>query len=75
MTEEMEEVYRKQRFYSDRGVPIEVLDSKQLAEAEPNLRTGMAGGLLMPGDSVCYPPCAARYLIESAGAKSVWDDA
>ncbi len=67
--EEMEEVHRKHRFYYERGIPVEVLDSKQLAEAEPNLRAGMAGGLLMPADSVCYPPCAARFLIESSGAE------
>ncbi len=67
--EEMAEVARKQCFYSTRSVPVEVLDGKQLAEAEPNLRAGMAGGLLMPADSVCYPPCAARYLLERAGAE------
>ena len=44
-------------------VPTQVLDSKQLGEAEPNLRDGMAGALLMSADSVCYPPCAARYLL------------
>ncbi len=67
--EEMTEVERKRCFYSTRGVPVEVLDSKQLAEAEPNLRAGMAGGLLLPADSVCYPPCAARYLLERARAQ------
>jgi glycine/D-amino acid oxidase-like deaminating enzyme len=33
---------------------------------EPNLRDGMAGGLLVPEDAVLYPPCAARFLIEGA---------
>src|SRR3954468_5173348 len=60
--EEMDEVRRKFRFYAERGVPVEVLDRRQLAEAEPNLRAGMAGALLMPADGVCYPPCVARYL-------------
>ena len=36
--EEMEEVLRKQRFYSERGVVVEVLDAHALYEAEPNLR-------------------------------------
>ncbi len=67
--EEMAEVERKRRFYCARGIPVEVLDAKQLAEAEPNLRAGMAGGLLMTADSVCYPPCAARYLLERARAQ------
>ncbi len=65
-TKEMAEVTRKHSFYTSRGVPAEVLDAKQLAEAEPNLRAGLAGGLLVPGDSVCYPPCVARYLAAKA---------
>src|SRR5271163_809253 len=38
--EELQEVYRKEQFYIARGVPVEVLDARQLAEAEPNLRPG-----------------------------------
>ncbi len=67
--EEMAEVQRKAEFYTARGVPVEVLDSQALAEAEPNLRKGLAGGLLVPEDAVIYPPCAARYLLERAQAK------
>jgi glycine/D-amino acid oxidase-like deaminating enzyme len=54
--EEMCEVHRKFRFYSARGIPVEVLEGRELAEAEPNLRVGLAGGLLMAADCVCYPP-------------------
>ena len=64
--EEFQEVERKYGFYSNRGVPVEILDAKQLTEAEPNLRDGLRGGLLMPSDSVCYPPVCAKYLIESS---------
>jgi len=64
--EEMAEVHRKYEFYAARGVCAEVLDSRQLVEAEPNLRAGLAGGLLVAGDSVCYPPCVAHYLIAKA---------
>jgi len=64
--EEMEEVRRKEKFYSDRGVAVEILDERALAEAEPNLREGMVGGLLVPGDSVVYPPSAAQFLIGRA---------
>jgi glycine/D-amino acid oxidase-like deaminating enzyme len=67
--EEMAEVHRKERYYRERDVSAEVLDSSQLAEAEPNLRPGLAGGLILHEDAVCYPPCAARYLIEASGAK------
>ena len=62
--EEMAEVRRKHAYYTTRQIPVEILDAHQLAEAEPNLRPGMAGGLLMSADSVCYPPCAAKFLIE-----------
>ena len=64
--EEMAEVGRKAQFYADRGVEAHALDAKGLAEAEPNLRPGLLGGLRVPGDSVVYPPCAAAYLIERA---------
>ena len=66
--EEMAEAVRKAKFYSDRGVRVEVLDAQSLAEAEPNLRPGLVGGLRVPGDSVIYPPCAAQFLVESSGA-------
>jgi glycine/D-amino acid oxidase-like deaminating enzyme len=70
--EEMVEVLRKREYYQKRAVAVEVLDARQLKEAEPNLRDGLAGGLMVPGDGVLYPPCAARFLIGRAqqrGAK------
>jgi glycine/D-amino acid oxidase-like deaminating enzyme len=69
---EMTEVRRKFSYYSKRGVPVEILDSKSLAEAEPNLRAGMAGALLMSDDAVLYSPIAARFFAKQAqdqGAK------
>src|SRR5947209_12587325 len=45
--DEMVEVHRKQRYYTDRGVPVQVLDEQSLAEAEPHLRCGLLGGLLV----------------------------
>ena len=67
--EEMVEARRKEKFYSDRGVKTEMLDAQSLAEAEPNLRPGLLGGLRVPGDSVIYPPCAAQYFVDQATAK------
>jgi len=64
--EEMQAVAGKQSFYGARGVSVERLDAKQLAEAEPQLRPGLAGGLLVPEDSVLYPPAAAAWLIKRA---------
>ncbi len=62
--QELAEVRRKYRFYSERGLPVEILDTKQVSEAEPKLRSGIAGALLMSADGVCYPPCAARYFAD-----------
>jgi D-hydroxyproline dehydrogenase subunit beta len=67
--EEMREVLRKQQFYSERGVAAEVLDAQSLAEAEPNLRAGLVGGLRVAGDSVIYPPCAAQFFVDRAVAR------
>jgi glycine/D-amino acid oxidase-like deaminating enzyme len=64
--EEMHEVHRKHRHYSERGVRVEVLDEVGVRAAEPNLRTGMAGGLRVPDDAVLYPPCAASFLLDQA---------
>jgi glycine/D-amino acid oxidase-like deaminating enzyme len=64
--EEMREVRRKFDYYRERGVNAEILDSQQVHEAEPNLRTPLAGGLRVPGDSVVYPPCAAEFLLQKA---------
>jgi glycine/D-amino acid oxidase-like deaminating enzyme len=69
--EEMIEVRRKQDYYGARGVPTEVLDQRALQNLEPNLRSGMAGGLLVPEDGVLYPPCAARFLMERAQRRGV----
>ena len=68
--QEMAEVHRKQDYYSQRGVPVEVLGQDALQSTEPNLRKALAGGLLVHEDGVLYlyPPCAARFLIERAQA-------
>src|SRR5215207_2836965 len=66
--EEMAEARRKEKFYAERGVKTEILDAHALAEAEPNLRPGLAGGLRVPGDSVIYPPCAAQFFVDQAMA-------
>ena len=65
----MDEVRRKKEFYKTHGIATEILDEKALREAEPNLREGLAGGLLVEGDSVVYQLFATRYLIEKAKAK------
>lgn len=72
--EEIAEVRRKQAVYASAGIATETLDEQQLAEAEPQLRRGLAGALLVPSDAVLYPPCAAEYLLRDAlraGAKAL----
>ena len=66
--EQMDAVLAKQRVYSAHGIASESLSASRLATIEPHLRNGLAGGLLVPGDGVVYPPCAALWLIEQARA-------
>ena len=69
--EEMAEVRRKQVVYDRAGVRAETLMGGDLAKAEPHLREGLAGGFLVPDDSVVYPPCAARYFLARSGAAAL----
>jgi glycine/D-amino acid oxidase-like deaminating enzyme len=64
--EQMVEVWRKRDYYGERNVETHALDEATLRKLEPNLRPGMAGGLLMPEDAVLYPPCAASFLMARA---------
>lgn len=59
----------KERTLRGHGIASELLDARQLADAEPQLRPGLAGGLVVPDDLVVYPPCVARWLIERARAQ------
>lgn len=68
--EEMSEVRRKHAFYGARRVPTEILDPSALYEAEPHLRPGLVGALLVPEDLVIYAPSAAQFLLRQAQARS-----
>jgi glycine/D-amino acid oxidase-like deaminating enzyme len=68
--DESNEVCRKHAFYAERGVAAEILDERSLLEAEPNLREGLAGGLLVKSDSVVYQLTASQFLIGRAQSKS-----
>jgi glycine/D-amino acid oxidase-like deaminating enzyme len=48
------------------GVDAEVLDAHQVHAAEPQLRSGLGGGLRVPGDGVLYAPAVTRYLLQRA---------
>ncbi len=61
----------KERFAA-RGVAGELVAGQHIAELEPNLRNGLAGGLVVPSDAVIYPPNAASFFwrqAESRGAE------
>jgi glycine/D-amino acid oxidase-like deaminating enzyme len=67
--DELGAVRRKSAVYRQRGVAAEELSGPELAEAEPNLRRGLAGALRVPEDRVLYPPAAARWLLSRACAR------
>jgi D-hydroxyproline dehydrogenase subunit beta len=64
--EEMAEVHSKRSTYAAVGVHADVLNQAEVAAEEPNLRPGLAGGLLVPDDGIIYPPAAAEWLLDQA---------
>jgi D-hydroxyproline dehydrogenase subunit beta len=64
--EELEHARRRAAFYAERGIETEVLSAAEVEREEPNLRSGLAGALLVPGDRIVYPPAAARWLLDRA---------
>jgi len=69
--EEMAAAREKEQTLRTHGVATELLDARQLAEVEPQLRPGLAGGLVVPDDLVVYPPCVARWLIDQARVQGI----
>lgn len=67
--EEMAEVCARQKLYTRAGVAAQALTPAELAAQEPNLRCGLAGGLLVPGDGVVYPPAAAGLYLSEAQSR------
>lgn len=66
--EELTEAGRKHDYYKVREVPSRLLSHNELAAMEPNLRPGLAGGLLMEEDAVVYAPTVALHLAKQAEA-------
>lgn len=64
--EQLGAVHAKEIVYREHGVAAETLSPAQLADAEPQLRPGLAGALHVPGDGVIYPPNAALALLTRA---------
>jgi glycine/D-amino acid oxidase-like deaminating enzyme len=56
----------KAQTLSAHGLDCELLSPAMLYAHEPQLRTGLAGGLLVGGDGLVYPPKSARILLDRA---------
>jgi len=48
------------------GLECQMLSPAALYQREPQLRPGLAGGLLVAGDGLVYPPKSARILLDRA---------
>jgi D-hydroxyproline dehydrogenase subunit beta len=68
--DEQETLDGKKATYAGAGISSYVLDTGQLAEAEPSLRKHLHGGLLVPEDAVIYPPAAASFFLRQAAGNS-----
>ena len=64
--EEMAAARAKAETLAAHGLPVEMLTAQALYAREPQLRAGLAGGLLVKGDGLVYPPKSARLLLERA---------
>jgi len=60
--EELAEAERKHAYLQERSVPSRMLSGRELSNFEPNLRRGLAGGLLVLEDAIVYPPVVALHL-------------
>lgn len=65
---QMDAVAAKAQLYREHDIACQIVDAVRLRALEPNLRTGLAGALLVPGDGVLYPPRAALWLLDDARA-------
>ncbi len=63
---ELEAVAPRCEAYRACGIPAGMLDARAVREAEPCLGPDIRGGMLVPGDSVIYPPAAARLAAQEA---------
>lgn len=67
--DEMATAREKQRQMAALAIRSELQTAAQVAQREPMLRSGLAGGLWVPDDSIVYAPNAARWFIADAGER------
>ncbi|MFL9902993.1 FAD-dependent oxidoreductase [Paraburkholderia fungorum] len=53
----------RQRALQQQGIDCATLDAQQVREAEPALRHGLCGGMIVPDDAVVYAPAVAAWLL------------
>jgi glycine/D-amino acid oxidase-like deaminating enzyme len=61
--EEYELAQTRQQALVRAGVDCSLMDAQQMREAEPELREGLRGGMMLPDDAVVYAPAAAAWLL------------
>lgn len=74
--EEMQAARAKREILQAHGIASDMLDAAALHQHEPNLRAGLAGGLLVPHDALVYAPKSAQLLLDIAmahGAQRITD--
>ncbi|MBI3713040.1 MAG: FAD-binding oxidoreductase [Burkholderiales bacterium] len=74
--EEMQAARAKREILQAHGIISDLLDARALHTHEPQLRAGLAGGLLVPHDALVYAPKSAQLLLDIAiahGAQRVTD--
>jgi glycine/D-amino acid oxidase-like deaminating enzyme len=64
--DEMEAARRKERLLAAAGVTARTISAVEMERAEPHLRRGLAGGLLVADDAVLYPPPVAGWMLADA---------
>ena len=62
--EELALAQTRQQALQRQGVACSMLDARQLREAEPALRKGLVGGMIVDGDAVVYAPAVSAWLLE-----------
>lgn len=60
---ELQVAEEKQQRLSSVGVNCRLVTAKQVAELEPELKAGLAGGLEVLDDGIVYAPCAAEWFL------------
>lgn len=61
--EEYDLARTRQQALASAGVACTLLDERQVREAEPALREGLRGGMMLADDAVVYAPAAAAWLL------------